>query len=73
VTGGPDPLPFAAETTEAGTQTLVPGVVPISAADRLRWRAQAPLGPRRAQRPCDHGLFDLAARDQLDLFSPGER
>jgi hypothetical protein len=62
------PSPFAAEPTEAGSQTLVPGVPPISAADRLRLRSAAPLAPARPQRPCDLGLFDLAARAQLDLF-----
>lgn len=63
---------FAAEPTEAGAQTLVPGVAPITARDRLRFRADAPLGPTKPQRPCDEGLFDLAARNQLDLFSPKE-
>jgi hypothetical protein len=58
------------EPTDAGSQTLVPGVVPISIADRIAFRAAAPMEPKKAQRPCDHGLFDLAARDQLDLFQP---
>ncbi|MBW8786126.1 MAG: hypothetical protein JF593_16135 [Novosphingobium sp.] len=53
-------------------QSLVPGVAPITARDRLRFRAEAPLAAPRAQRACDHGLFDLAARDQLDFLS-GER
>ena len=57
-----------AEPTEAGNQTLVPGVTPISAVDRLAFRAAAPLEPRKPQRPCDLGLFDLHARNQLDLF-----
>lgn len=61
--------PFAAEPTEAGTQSLVPGVVPITPGDRLRWRAEAPLAPRKPQRGCDLGLFDLNARRQLDLFA----
>lgn len=68
---------FAVEPTVAGTQSLVPGVAPISAADRLAWRAAAPLAPTKPQRPIDHGLFDLAARDQLGLFdqlpTPPER
>jgi hypothetical protein len=59
---------FAVELTDAGAQTLVPGVTPITARDRLRWRADAPLSPPRPQQPCDLGLFDLAARAQLDLF-----
>ena len=56
------------ELTPIGSQSLVPGVSPISALDRLRWRTEAPLGPRKPQRPCDHGLFDLSARNQLELF-----
>ncbi len=60
--------PFEAEPTAIGLQTLVPGVAPILTRDRLALRAAAPLEPRKAQRACDHGLFDLAARDQLELF-----
>jgi hypothetical protein len=59
---------FAVEATPIGAQTLVPGVVPISQADRLAWRAAAPLAAKKPQRPLDHGLFDLAARNQLSLF-----
>ena len=59
---------FAVEATAIGAQTLVPGVVPISQADRLAWRAAAPLAAKKPQRPLDHGLFDLAARNQLSLF-----
>lgn len=62
--------PFALEATPIGAQSLVPGVAPIRLADRLAARAAAPLEPRRPQRPCDCGLFDLAARNQLDLFAP---
>ena len=63
------PAAFAAEVTEPGLQTLIPDVVPITIADRLALRAAAPMRPRKLQRPCDFGLFDLAARDQLDLFT----
>ena len=59
---------FAIEATAIGPQSLVPGVVPITMRDRLEWRAAAPLAPTKPQRGCDHGLFDLAARDQFDLF-----
>jgi hypothetical protein len=62
-------MPFAVEETAAGPQALMPGLSPITGTDRLRWRADAPLAARVAQRACDLGLFDLAARDQLDLFS----
>jgi hypothetical protein len=64
--------PLLSEPTEAGCQTLVPGVSPISTADRLAFRAAAPMEPKKAQRPCDLGLFDLAARNQFDLFQPKE-
>lgn len=59
---------FAIEATAIGPQTLVPGVTPITMRDRLQWRAAAPLAPTKAQRGCDHGLFDLAARHQLEMF-----
>jgi len=26
------------------------------------------MQPRRPQRPADHGLFDLGARNQLEMF-----
>ena len=61
--------PFAVEPTSIGLQTLVPGVAPIGLVDRLAARAAAPLEPRKPQRPCDLGLFDLNARLQLDLFA----
>lgn len=65
-----EPLaPFAVEVTAIGAQTLVPGVAPITLADRLTWRAAAPLAAKKPQRPADHGLFDTIARDQLDLFA----
>ena len=63
-----DAQPFASEQTSVGTQTLITGVAPITLAQRLALRANAPLVPRRAQRPPDHGLFDTAARDQIEMF-----
>ena len=64
--------PFASETTDAGEQALVSGIRPVTLADRLACRAAAPIAPKRnpnaEQRPCDIGLFDQAARDQLDLI-----
>jgi hypothetical protein len=59
---------FQAEPTQAGVQTLVSGVVPISAAERLAIRADAPLLPTKPQRPIDHGLFDTNARLQIEMF-----
>ena len=60
---------FAVEATPIGAQTLVPGVAPITPRDRLEWRAAQPLEPTKPQRPCDLGLFDMNARNQLDLFA----
>lgn len=59
---------FEAEDTEAGSQTLVPGVAPVTLGDRLAVLANAPLLPRRGQRPADHGLFDTNARNQIEMF-----
>ncbi|MGY4398815.1 hypothetical protein ACVWZA_004025 [Sphingomonas sp. UYAg733] len=61
---------FEIEATAIGPQTLVPGVVPITQLDRLTARAAAPLEPKKPQHPCDLGLFDINARNQLDLFQP---
>ncbi len=67
-----EPIPSASATlsepTPIGEQRLVPGVVPITMRDRLQARMTAPLLPTRPQKPLDLGLFDLAARNQLDLF-----
>ena len=59
---------FEAEVTPIGVQTLVSGVAPITPAQRLAMRANAPLEPRKAQRPADHGLFDTNARNQIEMF-----
>jgi hypothetical protein len=61
-------VPLQSEATPIGNQTLVPGVTPITPRDRLAIRANAPMEPRKAQRPADHGLFDTNARKQIDLF-----
>jgi hypothetical protein len=60
---------FLSETTEAGEQSLVPGVRPLRLADRLSFLASAPLAPTKPQRAIDFGLFDMNARNQLDLFA----
>lgn len=59
---------FEAEVTPIGVQTLVTGVAPITPAERLAMFANAPLQPRKAQRPADHGLFDTNARNQIEMF-----
>ena len=64
------PIPFETEPTPIGEQTLIPGVPRVSIYERLMVLAAQPLGPKRSQKPCDLGLFDEVARNQLDLFSP---
>ena len=61
-------MPFETEATAIGNQTLVPGVAPITPRDQLAIRANAPMEPRKAQRPADHGLFDTNARNQIEMF-----
>ena len=61
-------MPFETEATAIGNQTLVPGVAPITPRDRLAIRANAPMEPRKAQRPADHGPFDTNARNQIEMF-----
>ena len=56
------------EVTSIGVQTLVTGVTPITTKQRLAIRADAPLQPRKPQRPIDHGLFDTNARKQVEMF-----
>lgn len=55
------------EETDAGSQTLMRGVAPITLRDRLSVLAAAPMSPRAAQKRCDMGLFDLEFRRQIDL------
>jgi len=61
-------IPLDAEVTPIGVQTLVCGVTPITPAQRLAMRANAPMEPKRAQRPADHGLFDTNSRNQIEMF-----
>jgi hypothetical protein len=63
------PISFETEATSLGPQTLVPGVRPVSIKARLEALAAHPLGSDRLQKPCDIGLFDVVARNQMDLFS----
>ena len=58
----------ASEPTAIGEQLLVAGIAPIRTIDRLALRAAAPMLPTKPQKPLDIGLFDLAARNQLELF-----
>jgi hypothetical protein len=61
-------LPLAFEQTPIGEQTLVYGVVPITPAQRLSFRANAPLEPRKPERPANQGLFDTVSRNQIEMF-----
>ncbi len=63
------PIPFETEATTLGPQSLVPGVRPVSMKARLEALAAHPLVSDRLQKPCDLGLFDEVARNQLELFS----
>lgn len=60
---------FETENTQQGEQVLIPGVRPVTTRDRLHLLTEAPLLPRRAQKPLNIGLFDEDARNQLDLFN----
>jgi hypothetical protein len=60
--------PLQSEPTPEGEQTLIPGVRPVTARERIEARMAAALIPRKPQKPLDFGLFDLGARNQLDLF-----
>lgn len=61
-------IQLEAEQTPIGVQTLVSGVAPITSTQRLAMRANAPMEPKKAQRPVDHGLFDLGSRNQIEMF-----
>jgi hypothetical protein len=63
------PIPFETEATHLGPQTLVPGVRTVSMKARLEALAAHPMASDRLQKPCDIGLFDDVARNQMDLFS----
>ena len=63
------PIPFDTEATVQGPQVLVPGVRPVSMKARLEALAAHPLVSDRLQKPCDLGLFDEVARNQMELFS----
>jgi len=61
-------IPLDAEVTPIGVQTLVSGGAPITPAQRLAMRANAPMEPKKTQRAADHGLFDTNSRNQIEMF-----
>ncbi len=63
------PIQFETEATDQGEQKLIHGVHPVSMKARLSVLAAHPLAPTKLQRPCNIGLFDEVARNQLDMFS----
>jgi hypothetical protein len=56
------------ERTQAGAQTVLPGAERDAGASMVRNQVDRPMRPRAPQRPCDIGLFDDTARDQLPLL-----
>lgn len=56
---------FDEENTPQGRQTLVPGVKPISDADRIKARSEQPMTGQNA--PMAEGLFDTGS-EQLDMI-----
>lgn len=67
--GGPDgsATAYRAEETAAGQQSIIPGVEPITQRQRLEAAQNTPK--RGMDRPMDTGLFDMGARQQMDMFS----
>ena len=60
------PQQIASEITDAGEQTLMPGVEAITGAQRAQAAVDAPMTGGDA--PMDVGLFDTGARAQSDLL-----
>lgn len=56
------------DRTAAGAQHILPGTAHDGGAALLRNISADPMRPSTAQKPCDVGLFDDAARAQLDLI-----
>ena len=67
------PIPFEIEATDQGEQKLIHGVHPVSMKARLNVLAAHPMTPTKLQRPCDLGLFDEVARNQLDMFGTSSK
>ena len=57
----------ASEATAAGEQTLLGGVAPVTAKDRVQAAAAKPMTGGNAAPPAG-GLFDEGARQQVDLL-----
>ena len=66
-------IPFETEATDQGEQKLIHGVHPVSMKARLNVLAAHPMASTKLQKPCDLGLFDEVARNQLDMFGTSLR
>lgn len=50
-------------------QTDMPGIrAAVTTRDKLDLLAALPMLPRKAQKPCNVGLFDEDRRNQLEMF-----
>ena len=58
----------AVEHTPIGPQFLIGTIQPVTTQETLEWLAKLPIQPKRtlAQKPCNHGLFDEVARNQME-------
>jgi hypothetical protein len=56
------------ERTKQGVQQMLGGIRPQTMRDKLNWRMAQPMQPRKAQKPCNIGLFDTERRKQMELF-----
>lgn len=56
------------DNTDQGEQRVIPGAGRIAQREQLERRMVGPLRARKAQRPADDGLFDVAGRGQQDLL-----
>ena len=54
------------EITPDGEQAALKAIRQLTPRDRLQFRADLPLQPKRPQRPLDLGSFDLEIRRQVD-------
>lgn len=62
----PAPQNYNTETGPQGEQTLIPGVEPVTDAQRAQLEVDRPM--RGGDRPMDVGLFDTDAQAQTDLL-----
>jgi len=73
--GRPVDLPHESiiERTEAGAQRVIPGAERISERELAERGIAAPLRAKKGQLAADEGLFDVAARRQIDIVDEARR